>query len=191
MVSRSLANAADNPYAQLSGHRSPDELLAEPYVQDPLRRHDCPPVSDGAAAMIIARADKARELCDNPVWIRAIDHRIESHHPTLRDLTDSPSVRTAAERVGLHDGPVDAAELTVTFSPEEIILRNALGLGDHTVVNRSGGPLTGSPFMAVGLTRVIELARLITDGGARRGVAHASSGPVLQQNLICVLEGES
>ena len=191
VVARSHASAKNNPYAQLSGDLSVDDLLAEPYLQQPLRRLDCPPTSDGAGAMIIARADKARELCDNPVWIRAIDHRIESHHPTLRDLTDSPSVRTAAERVGLHDGPVDIAELTVTYSPEEIILRDALGLNGDTSVNPSGGPLTGSPFMAVGLTRVIELARSIRDGGAQRGVAHASSGPALQQNLLCVLEGES
>ncbi|WP_419918094.1 lipid-transfer protein [Candidatus Poriferisocius sp.] len=191
VVARSHANARSNPYAQLSGDPSVEELLARPYVQQPLRGHDCPPTSDGAAAMIIARAEKAEQLCDNPVWIRAIDHRIESHHPTLRDLTDSPSVRTAAQRVGLHDGPVDVAELTVTYSPEEIILRAALGLDEHTQVNPSGGPLTGSPFMAVGLTRVIELTRAITNGKARRGVAHASSGPALQQNLLCVLEGNS
>ena len=99
-------------------------------------------------------------------------------------------MRTAAERVGLHDGPVDIAELTVTYSPEEIILRDALGLNGDTAVNPSGGPLTGSPFMAVGLTRVIELARAIRNGNGRRGVAHASSGPALQQNLLCVLEGD-
>jgi len=190
VVARSHANAKNNPYAQLSGEPSVEELLAEPYVQQPLRRHDCPPTSDGAAAMIIARADKARELCDSPVWIRAIDHRIDSHHPTLRDLADSPSVRIAADRVGLHDGPVDIAELTVTYSPEEVVLRRALGLGAGTAVNPSGGPLTGSPFMAVGLTRVIELARAIRNGDGRRGVAHASSGPALQQNLLCVLEGD-
>ena len=81
----------------------------------------------------------------------------------------------------------DGASLTL----EDVILRHALGLGDDTEVNLSGGPLTGSPFMAVGLTRVIELARAIRNGAGRRGVAHASSGPALQQNLLCVLEGDS
>jgi hypothetical protein len=43
--------------------------------------------------------------------------------------------------------------------------------------------------MATGLVRVIEVADRIMAGSARRGVAHASSGPALQQNLVCVLEG--
>jgi hypothetical protein len=44
--------------------------------------------------------------------------------------------------------------------------------------------------MATGLVRVIEVAQRIMDGEAGRGVAHASSGPALQQNLLCVLEGD-
>ena len=86
---------------------------------------------------------------------------------------------------------MDVAELTVTYSPEEIILRDALGLGRNgaTRVNPSGGPLAGHPVMATGLIRVIEVAQRIKAGEASRGVAHASSGPCLQQNLLCVLEG--
>jgi hypothetical protein len=42
--------------------------------------------------------------------------------------------------------------------------------------------------MATGLVRVIEVAERIRAGSARRGVAHAASGPALQQNLLCVLE---
>jgi hypothetical protein len=45
--------------------------------------------------------------------------------------------------------------------------------------------------MATGLVRVIEVARRIRDGEAHRGVAHAASGPALQQNLLCLLEGEA
>ena len=88
VVARSRRNAMSNPYAQVASDVSVDELLAEPYYAAPLRLHDLPPISDGAAAVIIARGDRARELTDNPVWIRGIDHRIESHHPGLRDLTD-------------------------------------------------------------------------------------------------------
>jgi hypothetical protein len=43
--------------------------------------------------------------------------------------------------------------------------------------------------MATGLIRVIEVARRIMGGEAGRGIAHAASGPCLQQNLVCVLEG--
>jgi hypothetical protein len=118
-----------------------------------------------------------------------MDHRIESHHPGLRDLTRSVSSELAAEQVGLADAPVDVAELMVNYSPEELILRDALGLGDGTTVNPSGGPLVGHPVMATGLIRVIEVAERIRAGSASRGVAHASSGPCLQQNLVCVMDG--
>ena len=58
-------------------------------------------------------------------------------------------------------------------------------------LHTSGGPLTGNPVMATGLVRVIEVAQRIINGEASRGVAHASSGPALQQNLLCVLEGDN
>ncbi len=191
VVSRSRRDALSNPNAQVAKDVSIDALLAEPYYAAPLRRHDLPPISDGAAAVLIARGDRARELTRSPVWIRGIDHRIESHHPGLRDLTSSPSTRIAAERTGVHDGPVEIAELCVRYSPEEIVLREALGLGDDTRINLSGGPLCGHPVMATGLVRVVELAQRIRGGEARRGLAHAASGAALQQNLVCVLEGEA
>jgi acetyl-CoA acetyltransferase len=83
------------------------------------------------------------------------------------------------------------AELCVRYSPEEIVLRQALELGDGTRINPSGGPLCGHPVMASGLTRVVEVARRIRNGEAGRGLGHATSGPALQQNLLCILEGDA
>lgn len=191
VVARSRRNALGNPYAQIKTALRVEDLLNEDYDTAPLRKHDVAPRSDGAAAIIIARGDKARELTKNPVWIRDIDHRIESHIPGLRDLTTSVSTKLAAEKVGAGKGPIDVVELTVQHSPEEIILREALGLAEDANVNPSGGPLTGNPVMATGLVRVIEVAQRIIDGEANRGIAHASSGPALQQNLLCVLEGDN
>ena len=45
-------------------------------------------------------------------------------------------------------------------------------------------------FLFIGLTRIVEAARAIAEGDARRAVAHATSGQPLQQNLVCVLEGD-
>jgi acetyl-CoA acetyltransferase len=188
VVARSRSKALTNPNAQVAKDVSIEALLAAPYFASPLRKHDLPPISDGAAAVLIARGKRARELTDKPVWIRAIDHRIDSHHLGLRDLTDSPSTRLAAEGVGVHAGALDVAELCVRYSPEEIVLRRALELKDDTPVNPSGGPLCGHPVMATGLVRVIEVANRIRAGSARRGLAHAASGPALQQNLLCILE---
>src|SRR2546425_2469747 len=54
VAARSLRNAMTNPYAQVQGDFSVDELLAEPYLTAPLRRHDLPPISDGACAVVLA-----------------------------------------------------------------------------------------------------------------------------------------
>ena len=63
-------------------------------------------------------------------------------------------------------------------------------LGDDVAVNPSGGPLVANPVMATGLIRIGEVADRIRGGTAARGVAHAAQGPCLQQNLVCVLEGD-
>jgi len=188
VAARSRRDALGNPFAQVTGDADVDDLLAEDYLVAPLRRHDCPPVSDGASAVVLVAGDKARELCDRPAWIRAIDQRIEPHSIGVRDLTRSPSTEMAAEVTRVHAGKIDVAEIYAPFTHQELILREALGLDDSVPVNPSGGALAAHPFMAAGLTRVVEVASRIMDGRADRGLAHATSGPCLQHNLVTVLE---
>jgi acetyl-CoA acetyltransferase len=190
VAARSRKSAKGNLYAQVSGDFDVEALLAEPYVTAPLRRHDLPPISDGACAVVLATAEKAKELSDRPVWIRGLDHRIEIHQPGMRDLTDSPSTRIAGEHAGVGEAKVDVAELSATFTHQEQLLRDALGFGDDVDVNPSGGALAANPVMAVGLARFAEAARAISERGAHRAVAHATSGQALQQNLVGVLEGD-
>ena len=190
VASRSRRSAMNNPNAQLAFDRSVADLLDEPPIIDPLRKSDCPPISDGACAVVLASGDRARELRQRPAWIRGIDHRIEPMALGLRDLTVSVSTRTAGQKAGMAAAPVDVAELHAPFAPQELVLREALGLGDHDNVNPSGGPLAANPVMVAGLIRIGEVAQRIMDGTASRGVAHATSGPCLQQNLVTVLEGE-
>jgi len=83
---------------------------------------------------------------------------------------------------------VDVAELYAPFSHQEIILSRALGLDKHTVINPSGGVLAGNLMMASGLSRIGEVFNRIVSGEASRGVAHATSGPCLQHNMVTVLE---
>ncbi|MFE7242239.1 thiolase domain-containing protein [Streptomyces sp. NPDC057580] len=186
IADRSRAAAADNPHAQLSG-----SVPAGDYLVQPLRTGDCPPVGDGAAAVILAAGDTARALCTRPAWIRGIDHRIEAHSLGVRDLTDSPSTRLAAERAGAFEGPVDTVELHAPFTSQEVVLRRALGLDAGVSVNPSGGALAANPVMAAGLIRLGEAAARIQRGESDRALAHATSGPCLQQNLVAVLEGEA
>ena len=186
---RSRRDARRNPMAQLAGEFRIEDVLAEPYLVAPLRRHDCPPISDGAAAVVLAADDVARRACRQPAWIRGIDHRIEPHALGLRDLARSRSTAEAAERAGVGRGAVDVAELHAPFTHQELILREALRLDDGVSVNPSGGALAANPVMVAGLIRIGEAALRVMAGDARRAVAHATSGPCLQQNLVCVLEG--
>ncbi|MEW2175613.1 thiolase domain-containing protein [Streptomyces sp. NPDC005406] len=186
IAARSRADAAGNPHAQLSG-----AVPAGDHLVHPLRSGDCPPIGDGAAAVILAAGDTARALCARPAWIRGIDHRIEAHGLGVRELTESPSTRLAAERAGVFDRPVDTAELHAPFTSQEVVLRKALRLGDGVRVNPSGGALAANPLMAAGLIRLGEAAARIHRGESDRALAHATSGPCLQQNLVAVLEGES
>ncbi|MFE4653872.1 thiolase domain-containing protein [Streptomyces sp. NPDC056707] len=186
IAARNRTAAADNPHAQLAG-----SVPAGDYVVRPLRTGDCPPVGDGAAAVVLAADDTARALCTRPAWIRGIDHRIEAHSLGVRELTDSPSARLAAERAGAFERPVDTAELHAPFTSQEVVLRRALGLDDSVRVNPSGGALAANPVMAAGLIRLGEAAARIHRGESDRALAHATSGPCLQQNLVAVLEGET
>jgi acetyl-CoA acetyltransferase len=189
VAARSRRDARENPFAQVSGEFEVEKLLAEPCLVSPLRRSDCPPISDGAAAVVIAAEGVATRVCDRPAWIRGIDHRIEAHSLGARDLVRAPSATLAAERSGVSRGPIDVAEIHAPFTHQELILREALGLGEGVRINPSGGPLAANPMMAAGLIRIGEAANRIRTGEARRAVAHATSGPCLQQNLVCVLEG--
>ncbi|MFJ7962653.1 thiolase domain-containing protein [Streptomyces sp. NPDC096324] len=186
VAARSRASASANSHAQLRGPRPQGDYLVRP-----LRTGDCPPIGDGAAAVILAAGDRARDLCDRPAWIRGIDHRIEPHSLGVRDLTDSPSTRLAAERAGVFERPVDTAELHAPFSSQEVVLRKALRLDDSVRVNPSGGALAANPIMAAGLIRIGEAAARVHRGESDRALAHATSGPCLQQNLVAVLEGDA
>lgn len=189
VVARSRANAKNNPHAQLSGDYTTEQLLAEPTYLSPLRKHDCCPISDGASAMVICSVEQAKKWGKPYAVIKGIDHRIDTHHLGLRDLSKSASTRIAGEKAGVNRGTVEVAELHAPFSHQEIIIKRELGLDDSVVINPSGGVLAGNLMMASGLSRIGEVAMRIIAGEYKRGVAHATSGPCLQQNMVLVLEG--
>jgi acetyl-CoA acetyltransferase len=190
IASRSRHHAASNPHAVRRIEKSVDDILGEAYLADPLRPSDIPASADGGCAMVLAAGDRARELCDRPVWIRGIDHRIDAHTLGARDLTSAMSARIAGEKAGVGGERIDFAELHAPFTTSEAVLSEALGLDDDVVVNPSGGALAAHTMMAAGLIRFGEAFERIARGDGDRAVAHATAGPCLQQNLVAVLEGE-
>ncbi|MEU7907144.1 thiolase domain-containing protein [Actinoplanes sp. NPDC049118] len=187
VAARSRRDAAGNPYAQLSGETTADELLTAPYLADPLRVHDCAPVSDGAAAVVLAAGDRARRHRERPAWITGIAHRVDPPGLGERDLTAVASAAAAAAAAGLA-GDLDAVELHAPFTHQELLLRAALELPGGVRINPSGGVLCGNPMFSAGLSRIGAAAERVMSGRARRVAGHATSGPALQQNLVCVME---
>ena len=148
-----------------------------------------PPVAALADASV--DGDKARELRKNPAWITGIEHRIETPVLGARNLTTSPSTEASAKAAtGGDTGSIEVAEIYAPFTHQQLILTEAIGLPSSTKVNPSGGALAANPMFSAGLERIGFAAQHIFDGSAGRVLAHATSGPVLQQNLVAVLEGK-
>lgn len=182
---RSQRNDSEKPA------KSIDELLARPFFNDPLRRHDIAPITDGAAAIVLAADDRARDLRESPAWITGFEHRIESPSLGVRDLTVSSSTAVSAKAASGGDTGIDVAEIHAPFTHQHLIIAEAIGLTDKTKVNPSGGALAANPMFVAGLERIGFAARHIWDGSAGRVLAHATSGPALQQNLVAVMEGNN
>ena len=192
IAARSRAGAASNPHAVRSEPKSVAEILAEDYAVDPLRPSDLPAEADGGCAVVLAAGDRARELCERPAWIRGMDHRSDAHTLGVRDLTSSASARLAAHHAGVAGDKIDLAELLRPVhhlrAPADRGPRPGRGPHCRQPVGRSA--LAAHTMMASGLIRIGEAASRIWRGDGDRAVAHATSGPCLQQNLVCVLEGD-
>ena len=141
-------------------------------------------ISDGAAAIVLAAGDRARQLATRPAWIAGIDHRIEPHALGARDLARSISTTQAAAHAHAR-GAIDVAYLTAAFPHEARILRDALALRETET------HAAADPVIVAGLANLAHAAAAIHDGRATRALAHATSGPCLQQNLVAVLEARS
>jgi acetyl-CoA acetyltransferase len=179
VVAHNLARGFTNPNASVQRVLGIEELLACPFVRNPLRAHDAAARTDGAAAIVLQVGGKGPR-------IDGIAHCIDSHHPGGRDLTVSSSTQKALAAAG-GLGKVEVAELHAPFSPQQLILQRALGLTDGVQINPSGGGFASDTPMVAGLVRIGEAAKAVSLG-AKRAVAQATSGPCLQHNLVCLLE---
>ncbi len=217
---KNLSNAAINPFA----HRrmadvSIGEVLNSKMYYSPIRELMFSPISDGAAVVILASEDKAREVCCDPVWIEGIG-TCQDAYLRDRNLLSLDSLKKAADSAykmaGITDpyAELDLLEVTERFAHEELMIYEALGIaregkGKYLLekgvtarcgelpVNPSGGALGADPVCATGLVRVVEAVKQIrgeADGhqiaGARRALAHGQFGICAQKNTVIILGGE-
>jgi acetyl-CoA acetyltransferase len=202
-------NALGNPRCHLQKEVSADEVLNSPVIADPLTRFSCCPVSDGAAAVVIASERVARKYTDKPVRIAAsvlnsglrtrygiVDHRSEMSIRAAKD---------AYEQAGFGPEDIDVCELHDPFTIAELVHYEDLGfcapgeagrmidegrteIGGDVAVSPSGGLLAkGHPLGATGVAQLAELfwqLRGEADGyqvpGAKVGLAHTVGGGVSQ-----------
>jgi acetyl-CoA acetyltransferase len=191
LLDRGLHNEAD--FARVVAARrggEVDALLPRPYVASPLREADCSSVCAGAVAVVLAADGLAARSARPPAWITGIEQRIDTVALGARDLTASPSTSAAAGRLGLPGAALDVVELHAPYSHQELILVDAIGAGAIGTLNPSGGALPADPTMATGLVRMGAAADAIRRGDAARAVGHATNGPCLQHNVLCVFERE-
>lgn len=205
-VARCRAAGARNPDGLLREPASADALARTAWAVEPLRRGYLAPAADTAVCLLLAAEGRAESMCDRPAWIHGVDQRSEMQSLGARDLTRSASTELAARRAldmaGLaHASDVDVIELSSATPVEEMILREALGLSPRgegrPSINPSGGPACGHPYMMAGAVRIGEVFRQLSGragahavAGAERGIAHATQGHCLQQNLVMVLGAE-
>jgi acetyl-CoA C-acetyltransferase len=177
IAAKNHRNAVDNPYAHMRkdlGFEFCNTVSGKnPYVAEPLRRTDCSLITDGAAALVVAREDVARDLARS-VGFRG-RHHANDHLPlSRRDATAFDGARSAwsgaCDQAGIQTTDLDLIETHDCFTIAELIEYEAFGLAEpghgHTVVrdgltqpdgalpiNRSGGlKAKGHPIGATGVS---------------------------------------
>lgn len=188
---KSHEHAALNPKAQYRSPVTAEEVLAARVVSDPLTLLMCSPIGDGAAAVVVCSAERARRLGARPVRVRSC----ELVSGTDRSGDEPGAVERAAarayDRAGVGPQDLDVVELHDAAAPAELITYEELGLcgpgegaallrsgetrlGGRRVVNPSGGLLSkGHPIGATGAAQLVELADQLRDRCGQRQVPGA------------------
>jgi acetyl-CoA C-acetyltransferase len=174
-------NGAKNPYAQFQREISMEIALNSKVVADPLKVMDCSPITDGAAAVVLAPMEKAPSYTAKPIEVLASEQA--SGTLALHDrksLTSINAAKIASERAykkaGITPKDVSVAEVHDCFTIAEVIATEDLGffepglggkaalegrtkIGGDIAVNTSGGlKATGHPVGATGVKQACEIS---------------------------------
>jgi acetyl-CoA C-acetyltransferase len=190
-------HAARNPNAHFQKGATLEQVLCSRMIAAPLRLFMCSPITDGAAAVILASEERARDLTDRPVWIvgtgQALDGFMLSSLPD--DYSHWPAMKRAADSAyrmaGIGPGDVDLAEVHDCFAIAELIAYEELGFcekgeggrfvekgrsgyGGDVVVNPRGGLMgCGHPLGATGVAQAVEAFSQLRGEAGPRQVEHS------------------
>ena len=198
-----------NPDAFAQGPLSVDDVLSARMINDPLGKLDCCLVTDGGAAMVMVRAEQARDRPKPPVYLlgaaMAHHHRMISAMPELTVSAAADSGPRAFEMAGVAQGDVDLLMLYDAFTINTILFLEDLGFcakgeggsfvsggriapGGSLPVNTSGGGLSCVHPGMYGLYTMIEaVTQLRGEAGKRQvkdaeiALAHGNGGVLSSQ----------
>ena len=191
-------HATLNPKAQFQKEITVEQVLASPYVADPLKLYDCCPFTDGGAAVVLASEPIARRR-KRAIWVlgsaAASDHMLMQDKADLARVPATERAAAAAYRqAGLGPAAVDVVELHDCFTIAEIVATEGLGLfepgtgglaaeagwtslGGRIPVNTSGGLKgKGHPIGATGAAQIVEVVTQLRSEAGRRQVDGARIG---------------
>ncbi len=210
-------NALRNPFAALPLEITVEDVMASPMVASPLKKLDCSPVTDGAAAVILAAEREAKKLTTNRkrVWLKGVGHCTDAFRLGDRDLADTRALKKAAKKAydmaGVTTEDVDVVEVYDAFSYMEPLWLEGLGFCDDGMgpeitergyfdfggklpVNPSGGRLSANPVQVAGLAGMIECVLQLRGEAGRRQVkgaevalAHGINGMCGQSHCVWIM----
>jgi 3-oxoadipyl-CoA thiolase len=127
-------------------------------------------INDGAAALVVASAEKASELVAEPLG-RFVASAVAGVDPRIMGIGPVPAVRKLFERVGIVAGDLDLVELNEAFASQSLQVIRELGL-DPDKVNVNGGAIAiGHPLGMSGARLVVTLLHELRRRGGRYGLA--------------------
>jgi len=196
---KSHNNASLNPYAQFPFKVTLEQVMNSPLIADPLRLLHCSPITDGAAAVVLASEEVAKRLVDDPIWIigssMATD-TIALHDRKSLSRIDSTIIasKKAYKDAKIKPEDIDFAEVHDCFSIAEILAIEGLGFckpgeggkiteeGETEIdgripINPSGGLKgKGHPVGATGIAQAVEAVLQLRGKAGRRQVKDAEIG---------------
>lgn len=187
VVTKNLRNGERNPNAFRRKPMTEEAVLNSPMLNYPLTQYMFCSPDEGAAAVIMCRADIAHRYTDKPVFVRAVEVRTRKYGAYEVNTTFAPvdedvaptvyAARAAFEKAGIDPSDVDVIQLQDTDAGAEIIHMAEAGfcadgdqeklladgateIGGSMPVNTDGGLLAnGEPIGASGLRQVHEIVR--------------------------------
>jgi acetyl-CoA C-acetyltransferase len=182
------ANGAKNPYAHMRKVITLEQALAGKLVAEPLTVYDCSLVSDGAAAVLLAPAERASEFTARPAIVAGIAQT--SDRVALdekEDITTFPAVKKAAEKAyrmaGAGPADIEFAELHDCFTIAEIIALEDLGFVK---------PGEGGPYSSAGCTALAGPKPVNASGGLKsKGHPVGATGVAQICDVVAQIRGEA